>query len=71
MHRFPKYQQNLGYRNVPVPGATEWRVYSYNRHVATKRGDTLVELGYWSVTTRKHVNYAAQQLQLTVKHFAK
>lgn len=83
LNRFPKYQQNLGYKSVPVylhevngvavPAgrvvpSTEWRVYSYNTHVATKQGDRLVELSYHSVTTRKHINYAAEQLGLRVQH---
>lgn len=81
LNRFPKYQQNLGFKSVLVPlgraigrakrrdkMTTELRVYSYNTHVATQHGDRLVEHGYYSVTTRKHVNYAAAQLGLRVQH---
>lgn len=77
LNRFARYQQNLGWQNVPAPSkgsngrnslSKEVRVYSYGTHVATQHGDSLVELGYHSVTTRKHVNYAADQLGLRVQH---
>ena len=32
--------------------------------VAEIKGQTLVKLGYWSVTTTKHINYAANELGL-------
>ena len=55
---------NLGY--TPATASTpELRVYSYNTHVATQKGGALVELRYYSVTTRKHLNYAAKQLGLS------
>jgi hypothetical protein len=53
-----KYKQNLS-----VIGSN---VYSYNTHVATISGNTLKQLGYWSVTTQKHINYVAQQFNLTL-----
>jgi hypothetical protein len=53
-----KYNQNLS-----VIGSN---VYSYNTHVATISGNTLQQLGYWSVTTQKHINYVAQQFNLTL-----
>jgi len=39
-------------------------VYSYGTPVARVEGDILRQLGYWSVTTQKHINYAADQLGL-------
>ena len=69
LHRFPRYAQNLGYAPA-TPETPELRVYSYNTHVATQQGDALVEVGYFSVTTRKHVNYAAKELGLGVQHAA-
>ena len=81
LNRFPRYTQNLGFKSVLVPlgravgryprrdrMTTELRVYSYDTHVATKKGDRLIELKYYSVATRKHVNYAAEQLGLRVQH---
>lgn len=70
LNRFPRYTQNLGFKTMPPvgEGANELRVYSYNTHVATQVGDRLVELGYHSMTTRKHINYAAEQLGLTVQY---
>lgn len=45
-------------------------VYSYSTKVATIDWSdmNLIELSYWSVTTRKHVNYVGKELGLTVKH---
>ena len=58
MKTFDKYKQNL---------KMEWgKVYSYNTHVATVEGDDLIQLGYWSQTTQKHINYAANELDLTL-----
>ena len=36
------------------------KVYSYNTHVATIEGTQLIQLGWWSVTTQKHINYVAK-----------
>jgi hypothetical protein len=41
-------------------------VWSYSTNVARKEGNKLIELGYWSVTTRKHVNYVANELNLNL-----
>jgi len=51
-----KYKQNLS-----VQG---FKVWSYTTHVATIKGDTLVQLGYWSMKTQKHINYVASELGL-------
>jgi len=51
-----KYKQNL-----KIDGN---KVYSYNTHVATIEGTQLIQLGWWSVTTQKHINYAANELGL-------
>ena len=53
-----KYKQNL-----KVVGD---KVLSYNTHVATIKGDTLKQLGYWSMTTQKHINYVANEFNLTL-----
>jgi len=53
---FDKYKQNL-----TIIGN---KVYSYNTHVATIDGTSLKQLGYWSITTQKHINYVAKQLDL-------
>jgi len=39
-------------------------VWSYTTHVATIAGGQLIQLGYWSMTTQKHINYVAQQFDL-------
>jgi len=60
MRRFKKYTQNL-----MVDGDF---VYSYYTKVAkidhVKRQVT--PLGWWSVTTSKHINYAAKEMGMSV-----
>ena len=51
-----KYNQNLR-----IDGDKVW---SYATHVATIANDKLFQLGYWSMTTQKHINYVANQLDL-------
>tara|TARA_R110000803_G_scaffold35884_5_gene77355 strand:+ start:94 stop:270 length:177 start_codon:yes stop_codon:yes gene_type:complete len=53
-----KYKQNLSIRGN--------QVWSYSTHVATIADDKLFQLGYWSMTTQKHINYVAKQLDLTL-----
>ena len=40
------------------------KIWSYSTHVATIKGDELHQLGWWSVTTQKHINYVANELNL-------
>lgn len=54
--RFPKYKSNLTYDK-------EW-VYSYNTPVGQIKDDLLISDRFWSVTTTKHLNYAASELKL-------
>jgi len=42
------------------------RVISYTTHVATIEDGNLVQLGWWSQTTQKHINYVAQELNLNL-----
>jgi len=58
MKTFDRYKQNLRQDGN--------KIISYTTHVATIDGDTLNQLGWWSVTTQKHINYAANQLNLTL-----
>ena len=53
-----KYKQNL-----KIEGN---QVLSYSTHVATIEGENLVQLGWWSVTTQKHINYIANELNLNL-----
>ena len=57
---FPKYKQNL--RMVTNDLGTF--VQSYSTLVAKIDDTKLVQLGWWSQTTQKHINYAAKQLGL-------
>ena len=58
MKKFKKYKENLSHDNKYV--------YSYGTKVAEIKGKTLVKLGYWSMTTSKHINYAGSELGLMV-----
>ena len=53
---FRKYKQNLRVEGNDV--------ISYTTKVAKIVGDELVQQGWWSVTTQKHINYASQELGL-------
>ena len=55
---FAKYKKNLEKLGCGI--------YSYGTQVAIIEGTTLKQLGYWSQTTQKHINYAAAQLGLTL-----
>lgn len=57
---FKRYKQNL--RLVEFDGVTY--VQSYSTRVAKIEGNKLIQLGWWSVTTQKHINYAAKELNL-------
>jgi len=56
MIKLSKYKQNLS-----IIGNQVW---SYSTHVATIADDKLFQLGYWSQTTQKHINYVAEELDL-------
>ncbi len=53
-----KYKQNLRIENE--------KVFSYTTHVATIYEDKLFQLGYWLMTTQKHINYVAKELNLNL-----
>lgn len=58
MYRLDKYKQNL-----TIHGNKVW---SYTTHVATIEENKLKQLGYWSQTTQKHINYVAKELNLVL-----
>ena len=58
MRTFRKYKQILR-----LIGNNVW---SYSTIAARIQDDKLIQLGYWSVTTQKHINYAAKELNLTL-----
>ena len=53
-----RYNQNL-----KIEGNN---VISYTTNVAKIEGSNLIQLGWWSVTTQKHINYVARELDLTL-----
>ncbi len=53
-----KYKQNLRLEGN--------KVISYVTHVATIKNNELHQLGYWSMTTQKHINYVARELNLNL-----
>lgn len=58
MRTFSRYKQNLR-----MDGDNVW---SYSTIVAKRDGSTLRQLGWWSVTTQKHINFVARELGLTL-----
>ena len=59
---FPKYKVNL----KMVKDHGDKFIFSYGTKVALVTSNYVRPLGYWSMTTSKHINYAAQQLGLPV-----
>lgn len=57
-----KYKQNLKIVKVNE----EKFVQSYQTLVAKIEPPNLIQLGWWSVTTQKHINYAAKELNLNL-----
>ena len=58
IHKFNRYKTNLTKVNKDI--------YSYSTKVATIKGANLIQLGWWSVTTQKHINYVAKELNLNL-----
>ena len=58
MRTFDKYKVNL--RQVGDD------IYSYSTKVATIHQGKLIQLGWWSVTTQKHINYVANEYGLEI-----
>lgn len=54
--KFNRYRENLRF-HYPY-------VYSYDTKVAEVKGGRLLQLGWWSMTTQKHINYASKELNL-------
>jgi len=61
--KLPKYNQNL--KLIDIDGTT--CVMSYSTIVAKVEDQDLIQLGYWSKTTQKHINYVAKELKLNLK----
>lgn len=58
MRKLDKYKQNL-----TISGNDVW---SYSTIVAKIDGNDLRQLGYWSQTTQKHINYVANYYNLNL-----
>jgi len=58
MRTLPRYKQNLR-----IQGNDVW---SYTTIVAKIDGCNLHQLGYWSMTTQKHINYVANYMNLNL-----
>ena len=56
--KLKRYNQNL-----KIEGNN---VISYTTTVAKIDGSNLIQLGWWSVTTQKHINYVARELNLNL-----
>ena len=61
VRRFPRHKKNLAL----VEGFdSKFYLRSYATFVARVEGESLIELGKWSITTSRHVWYAAYMLGL-------
>jgi hypothetical protein len=60
--KFPRYKVNL----YMLITETDKFIFSYETKVAEVKDKYVRPLGHWSMTTSKHINYAAQQLGLPV-----
>ena len=58
MKKFNRYKQNLTQHNDEI--------WSYSTRVAIIKDDYLIQLGWWSVTTQKHINYVAREYNLNL-----
>jgi len=58
MRKLDRYKQNLSIQGN--------KVWSYTTHVATIDADKLIQLGWWSMTTQKHINYVAKEFGLNL-----
>lgn len=58
MRTFDRYKTNLRMHGNEV--------WSYSTRVAQRDGDSLIQLGWWSVTTQRHINYVAKELGLSL-----
>lgn len=56
MRTFEKYKTNLKVHDNAI--------YSYDTKVAVIEEDRIIQLAYHTVTTQKHIRYAAQELGL-------
>lgn len=56
--KFNRYKTNLT--------KVDNNIYSYSTKVAIIKGGDLLQLGWWSVTTQKHINYVANELNLNL-----
>ena len=59
MERFDKYKVNLTKHGDDI--------YSYSTKVATIHQNKLIQHGWWSVTTQKHINYVAKEYDLVIE----
>jgi len=57
--KFKKYRQNLTQVGNDI--------YSYDTKVASIKGNDLIQHGWWSATTQKHINYVANYYDLNLK----
>jgi hypothetical protein len=62
--KFEKYKKNLSL--VSIDGSGYIKSYDTLVALVDYQNDSLKELGYWSMTTQKHINYAAKELRMEI-----
>lgn len=61
--RLPRHKKNLC---IVKDTQGVYYVKSYSTLVARVTPKALIQLGWWSVTTQRHINYAARELSLPI-----
>lgn len=64
MRKFEKYKQNLA---IVTTNEGDF-IRSYTTHVAKLdyANDQIIQLGYWSMTTQKHINYVSRLFNMPI-----
>ncbi len=63
VQRLPRHKKNLC---IVTDEQGNQYVKSYNTLVAKITPTALIQLGWWSVTTQRHISYAGRELNIPV-----
>ncbi len=61
--QFKKKQMKRYQQNLRLDGH---KIISYNTIIGMIEGNNLIQLGYFSKTSQKHINYVANEYKLTI-----
>jgi hypothetical protein len=66
VEKLGKYKQNL---SIVTDSDGNRYIKSYETLVAHLTNEGVIQFGWWSVTTQKHINYVAQQFELPITKY--